>query len=155
MSVPRWEGRSRPGKPREHQKAVCPRGVPFETSKSRLVVHKDEPTGSRPFLPGGDRSADGSRLSKRCVTCVSSAVVLRKRPPELRTLESRSVELRTDVLRKVAFAYPPASPRNTLAGVFERMRRAARTEKFARISGRLAPLVRSSGPEVEVSDVKV
>lgn len=42
-------------------------------------------------------------------------------------------------MRKAEFAYPPRSPRDTLKGVFERMKRAARTEMFARMSERLAP----------------
>lgn len=78
-------------------------------------------------------------LSKRCVSCVPSVVALRKdelRKRELRPGPWRTFELRTGVLR-CGVAYPQ-SPKDTLAGVFERMRRAARTKKFACLSERLA-----------------
>jgi hypothetical protein len=42
-------------------------------------------------------------------------------------------------MRKNELAYPPASPRDTLRGVFEKMKRAARTKQFVRMAERLAP----------------
>lgn len=73
-------------------------------------------------------------MSERCVSCVSSAVALRKRIPEL-----RPVELRSSEVRSVAFVSPSASPKSTLAGVFERMKRAAQSKKSLRIAERFAP----------------
>lgn len=73
-------------------------------------------------------------MSERCVSCVSSAVALRKRIPEL-----RPVALRSSELSSVASVYPSASPRSTLAGVFERMKRAAQSKKSLRIAERFAP----------------
>ena len=71
-------------------------------------------------------------MRKRCVSCVSSSVELRKR-------ELRTEFLRTEVLSSVAFVYPQKSPKNTLKGVFERMQRTARAKKCLRMSERFAP----------------
>lgn len=90
-------------------------------------------------------------LSERCVSCVPSTVALRKR--ELRTGPLRTFELRTGVLR-CDLAYPPQSPKDTLAGVFERMKRAARTKKFACLSERLA-LPEAQAPEFKRSSRSV
>lgn len=55
-----------------------------------------------------------------------------------------STELRTPVLRNPVSAYPTASPKSTLAGVFENMKRAARSKKSQRIGERLATQVQSA-----------
>lgn len=86
-------------------------------------------------------------MSERCVSCVPSVVALRKSAPNLREVRTpvlRTSELRKGVMRKTEFAYPPASPRNTLRGVFEKIKRAARTKQFARMAERLAPQVHGS-----------
>jgi hypothetical protein len=75
----------------------------------------------------------------------------------LRTRVLRTCELRKGVPLSSAFlssalAYPPASsPKSTLAGVFDRMRRAARIEKLARITERLAPQFQRSASPAEVT----
>ena len=132
MSVPRREGVSRPSESAAQQRM----DVPGETAISARV---EQMTKASPRLGGFStevRSVLRNQLSERCVSSVPSAVALRKR--ELRISQLRTFELRTSVLRRVT-AYPPASPKDTLAGVFERMKRAARTKKFACISERLAP----------------
>lgn len=112
-----------------HQETGSRDTVPLETSRNRIVVRMEELQGSGQTLSTEVRSILRNHLSKRCVSCVPSAVALRKRSPELRTV----------ALRTVDFAYPSASPKSTLCGVFERMKRAARTKKFERMAERLAP----------------
>lgn len=110
--------------------------VPAGTASFPRVEQKLKASPPSGGFSTGVRSAIRNPLSERCVSSVPSAVALRKR--ELRISQLRTFELRTSVPRRVT-AYPPASPKDTLAGVFERMKRAARTKKFACISERLAP----------------
>ena len=127
VSVPRREGVSRPSESAAQQR----RDVPGETAISARV---EQMTKASPRLGGFStevRSVLRNQLSERCVSSVPS---LR----ELRTRQLRMCAWRTSVPSSVS-AYPPASPKSTLAGVFERMKRAARTKKFACISERLAP----------------
>lgn len=84
-----------------------------------------------------------SLLRARSTSCVSRTVLSRKR--ELRTSEWRKRVVRSGC------AYPPASPKDTLASVFERMRRAARAKKSQRITERLAPLLPRPGASYCVS----
>jgi hypothetical protein len=141
VSVPRREGVSSFVTPGSRFEVASP-GVSLETSNPGCVPHKFRPKGqsrtesrteSRSAvlkLSTGKPPAAGTPLSACCVPSVPSAVASRKRTPLLRIV----------ALRPVASAYPPASPKSTLARVFDRMKRAARTEKFARISERLVPL---------------
>ena len=157
MSVPRREGMlpfwNRP------ERLIWPlEDVSAETAKFRLVGEKEEHLGPASRLSTRLRSAVRNPSSERCVNCVSSAVALRKRIRELRTpslrtrvmrpVALRTRELRTGVPSSFALKYPPASsPKSTLAGVFERMQRAARAKRLARITERLAPQYqRSSSP---------
>lgn len=126
MSVPRWEGKSRSGESMLQQQ----RDVPPETATSPVSRQtRDELPRSVLEFSTSVRSVVRNPLSERCVSSVPSAVALRKR-------ELRTSEWRTGVPRVTA--YPPASPRDTLVGVFDRMKRAARTKKFVCISERLA-----------------
>jgi hypothetical protein len=161
VSVPRWEGmlpfRNQPGRlnwPLED--------VSAETAKFRFLEEKEGHPGPARRLSTRVRSGLRNRLSERCVNCVSSAVALRKRIPELRTpslptrvmrpVALRTRELRTGVPSSFALDYPPASsPRNTLAGVFERMKRTARSKRLARITERLAPQYQRSASPAEVT----
>lgn len=132
---------SKLGTPTEHQLRSLT-GVPTETADLPCVEQKEELHGSLGEPSTGVHSVVRNQFSKRCVNCVSSAVALRKRSPELRISEWR-----TGVLRSVAFAYPSAPPKSTLAGVFERMKRAARKKMSVRISERFAPqFQRSASP---------
>jgi hypothetical protein len=147
VSVPRREGMPRS----TESEAQQPRDVPVETAISRFVAHmREEHPRSDLELSTRVRSAVRTPSSERCVSCVPSAVALRKR--ELRTSELRKCEWRTGVPSSV-FAYPPASPKDTLAGVFERLKRAARTKLSSRISKRLAP--QSQRPEFQRSELQV
>ena len=161
VSVPRWEGmlpfRNQPGRlnwPLED--------VSAETAKFRFVAQKEGHPSPTRGLFTEVRSAPRNQLSERCVSCVSSAVALRKRIQELRTpslrtrvmrpVALRTRELRTGVPSSFALDYPPASsPKNTLAGVFERMKRAARSNRLARITERLAPQYQRSASPAEVT----
>jgi hypothetical protein len=134
VSVPRREEVARPCESVGQQPAV----VSAETASSSIVVQKTERLRSDVQISTGVRSGVRNPLSERCVNSVPSAVALRKR--ELRTSQLRICEWRTSVPRS-RFAYPPASPKDTLAGVFERMKRAARAKKFAYIAERLAPRI--------------
>ncbi len=145
VSVPRWEGMAKPSESVGQQ----PGDVPAETAISRFVVaKKEERPRSEIGFSTAVRSVLRNRLSERCVSCVSSAVALRKRIPVLRTNELRTCEWRKSVSRRVS-AYPPASPKDTLRGVFERMKRAARAKKSERISERLAHEFQRSASLVE------
>lgn len=145
VSVPRWEGMAKPSESVGQQ----PGDVPAETAISRFVVaKKEERPRSEIGFSTDVRSVLRNRLSERCVSCVSSAVALRKHIPVLRTDELRTCEWRRSLLRRVT-AYPPASPKDTLRGVFERIKRAARAKKSARISERLAHEFRHSASLVE------
>lgn len=131
-----------------------PMSLSKQLKRSKAVTRSSVPHSTR-TLSTEFRSAVWNRVSERCVSCVPSVVALRKRtrpayrptsclcdayPRVLRTPVMRPCELRKSVgvMRKTEFAYPPASPKSTLSGVFERMKRAARTQKFVRMSGRLA-----------------
>jgi hypothetical protein len=129
VSVPRREEVTRSGESVAQQAM----DVPVGTDRSPSVARRKEPPRSAVEFSTEVRSGVRNLLSERCVDSVPSAVALRKR-------ELRTSEWRTSVLRR-CFAYPPASPKDTLAGVFERMKRAARAKKFARISERLAPRI--------------
>jgi hypothetical protein len=149
LSVPRWKAKLRRESQRGDHEFWSPNNVSFETAGSSHDVQKDEFPGSYPTLSTVVRSALRNQVSERCVSCVPSVVALRKPAPslrmsdlrigEVRTPVMRTSELRKSVMRKTEFAYPPASPRNTLRGVFKKMKRAARTKQFARMSERLAP----------------
>jgi hypothetical protein len=161
VSVPRWEGmlpfRNQP------ERLNWPlEDVSAETAKFRFVAQKEELPGSTRGLSTAVRSAVRNPKSERCVNCVSSAGALRKRIQELRTpslrtrvmrLEAlRTRELRTGVPSSFALDYPPASsPKSTLAGVFERMQRAARAKRLARITERLAPQYQRSASPAEAA----
>jgi hypothetical protein len=132
VSVPRREGLSGPGETVAQHAA----GVPGETAIFRKFGEKDERLRSEFRFSTGVRSVAWNKSSERCVNCVSSAVALRKR-------ELRTSEWRTGVMRTCG-AFPTASPKDTLAGVFEHMRRAARMRKSLRISERLAPRFKRS-----------
>lgn len=148
--------------------------VPAETANSRNLAQKRSPTEALREFSTGLRSASRNPLSSPCVTDIPSSVALRKRAPELSSVLS-SVLLRTDelstaspksvlrtlvlrtpvpsarvlrtpVLRTEVSAYPTASPKSTLAGVFETMKRAARSRKSQRIGERLATQVQSAYP---------
>lgn len=148
VSVPRWEAMSRSGESWGQQPVEPATNVPPETASLPFAAQKSGCPRSESELSTEVRSVVRNPLSKRCVSCVSSAVASRKRIPEL-----WSREWRKSVSRSVG-AYPPASPKDTLAGVFERMKRAARAKKFACISERLAPrsryseFQRSASPEM-------
>lgn len=169
MSVPRREEMAKEGVSNwRHQRerlvvgaawTVSPGTAPFKVFEERIELQ-----GSFQKLSTSVRSASRNPSSRRCVNCVPSAVALRKRTPELRTevlrtpvlrslvlrTEKLPTQLRPSVPRSVASAYPPASsPKSTLAGVFERMKRAARAKKVSRISERLAPQFKSSAPQAE------
>lgn len=132
MSVPRQEGSARSCESAVQQAA----DVTTETASFPFVAQKKEHPRSEVELLTRVRSVVRNRLSERCVSCVPSVVALRLR--ELRTSQLRTCEWRTSVPSRV-IAYPPASPKDTLASVFERMKRAARAKKFACISERHAP----------------
>lgn len=127
MSVPRREGMARPSESEAQQRS----DVPAETAISPKSVEKKERSRSEFGFSTEVRSAVRNKSSERCVSCVSSAVALRKR--ELRTSEWRKSVVRT------CGTPPAASPKDTLARVFDRMKRAARAKKSMRISERLAP----------------
>jgi hypothetical protein len=139
--------------------------VPAETANSRNLAQKQSPTEALRKFSTGVRSASRNPLRSTGVNCIPSSVALRKRTPQLRTDELCSVELRTvelstamrkspvrtpvlrtPVLRTEVSAYPSASPKSTLAGVFENMKRAARSKKSQRIGERLATQVQSAYP---------
>lgn len=135
MSVPRRERTATSGESEMQQH----RAVPAGTAISRGVAENRQGPETREVEFSTEvRSALRNRLSERCVSCVSGAVALRKPSPTPRIDELRTSLLRTPQLRIVASVYPQASPKDTLKGVFERMKRAARTEKSRRLSGRLA-----------------
>lgn len=105
-------------------------GVPFETAEPPFTSEKranafalERRNRTAPAFSTIERPSPWNRMRKRCVSCVPSS----------------GVELRTAVPRRVALAYPRQSPKDTLKGVFERLKRTARTKKFARMSERLAP----------------
>lgn len=171
MSVPRW----REMLPIRNRSArQVSETVPAETANSRNLAQKQSPTEALREFSTGLRSASRNPLSSPCVTDIPSSVALRKRAPELSSVLS-SVLLRTDelstaspksVLRTLVLrtpvpsarvlrtpvlltevsAYPTASPKSTLAGVFETMKRAARSRKSQRIGERLATQVQSAYP---------
>lgn len=128
-------------------------GVSPETVEPRFLPQDGRRDGEDPAFSTDVRSVIRNTLRACCVSSVPSAVALRtpsKRCVELsaralRTSEWRKSEWRKSVLRN-AFEYPPASPKDTLAGVFERLKRAARRTKSLRISERLAP--RPAYPEL-------
>lgn len=145
MSVPRRERTATHGESEAQQR----RAVPAGTAISRGEADNRQGLETREVAFSTEvRSVLRNRSRERCVSCVPSAVALRKpaftlridelRTSPLRTPELRTPELRTRELRTVASVYPPASPKDTLKGVFEQMKRAARAEKFRRLSGRLA-----------------
>lgn len=177
MSVPRW----REMLPIRNRSArQVSETVPAETANSRNLAQKQSPTEALRKFSTGLRSASRNPLSSPCVTDIPSSVALRKRAPELSSVELSSVLLRTDELRSVELstaspksvlrtlvlrtpvpsarvlrtpvlrtevsAYPTASPKSTLAGVFETMKRAARSRKSQRIGERLATQVQSAYP---------
>lgn len=135
MSVPRREGKSKQCESDAQQRS----DVPAETAASHEEAQKKGSPKAEIRFSTGVRSADRNKLSRRCVSCVSSAVALRKR--EVRKRELRISEWRQDV---VLSAYPPASPKDTLARVFKQMQRAARLKKSQRIAERLAPKFKRS-----------
>lgn len=83
-------------------------------------------------------------LSTASPKSVLRTLVLRTPVPSTRVPSTRV--LRTPVLRTEVSAYPTASPKSTLAGVFETMKRAARSRKSQRIGERLATQVQSAYP---------
>lgn len=104
--------------------------VPAGTASNQAASQSEQVSNPRQFaLSTRLRSAPRNPSCERCVSCVPSAVALRKRAPSKRI----------DELRIVASAYPQASPKDTLKRVFDRMKRAAQTEKSRRLSERLAP----------------
>ena len=118
-----------------------PADVTAETASFPFVAQKKGHPRSEAELSTRVRSAVRNESSEGCVSCVTGVVALRKRElrtSQLRTCEWRTCEWRTSVPSRV-IAYPPASPKDTLASVFERMKRAARAKKFACISERHAP----------------
>lgn len=134
VSVPRWEGMLTSSESAAQQ----PANVPAETAISRFVAKMKGCPRSEFALSTEVRSAVRNPLSERCVSSVPSAVALRK----------RICEWRPSVMRS-GFAYPPASPKDTLAGVFEQMKRTARAKKSTRISERLAPQFQRSASTIE------
>jgi hypothetical protein len=127
--------------------------VSAETANSRNLAQKQSPTEALRKFSTEVRSASRNPLSSPGVNCIPSSVALRKRTPELSSVELRTVELsvamrksvlRTPVLRTSVSAYPTASPKSALAGVFENMKRAARSKKSQRIGERLATQVQSA-----------
>lgn len=118
-------------------------GVPFETARTQFVSHKAEsidPNRRKQTVQPFSTTIvpfSWNRLRKRCVSCVSSSVELRKRELSAEFLRTRV--LRPEALSSVAFVYPQKSPKSTLKGVFERMQRTARTKKCLRMSERFAP----------------
>lgn len=78
-------------------------------------------------------------LSTASPKSVLRTLVLRTPVPSTRVPSTR-------VLRTEVSAYPTASPKSTLAGVFETMKRAARSRKSQRIGERLATQVQSAYP---------
>lgn len=135
----------------EQQQRWPPTDVTSGTAEGRLVAEKEEHPRSGSEFSTVVRSGVRNPSSERCVSSVPSVVALRKRTRALRSDQLRTSEWRTLVLRKVEFAYPPASPKDTLVRVFEHMKRAARAKKSARISGRLAPKIpRSASRRVTV-----
>lgn len=133
VSVPRREGMATDCESRQQQ----PENVTIETAISSRLRHT---TNAGPYpvrvLSTGVRSAVRNRVSERCVISVPSAVALSKR--ELRTSQLSTCEWRKSVPSSVS-AYPPASPKDTLVRVFERMKRTARAKKSERITERFAP----------------
>lgn len=135
MSVPRRERTATHGESEAQQR----RAVPAGTAISRGEADNRQGLETREVAFSTEvRSVLRNRSRERCVSCVPSAVALRKPAFTLRIDELRTSPLRTRELRTVASVYPPASPKDTLKGVFEQMKRAARAEKFRRLSGRLA-----------------
>lgn len=137
--------------------------VSAETANSRNLAQKQSPAEALREFSTRVRSASRNPLRSPGVICIPSSVALRKRTQELRTpqlsgdelssVELRTVELstelrksvlRTPMLRNHVSAYPTASPKSTLAGVFENMKRAARSKKSQRIGERLATQVQSA-----------
>ena len=116
------------------------RGVPLETARPAFAMQKVDAlntTHRRKQTPLAFSTKDvpspWNRMRKRCVSCVPSSVV------EFSKRELSTEFLRTEVPRSVALAYPRKSPRDTLKGVFERMKRTARTKKSMRLAERFAP----------------
>jgi hypothetical protein len=132
VSVPRREGMATDCESRQQQ----PADVTMETAISSRLRHTTN-AGRSPVreLSTGVRSAVRNRVSERCVNSVPSAVALRK--CELRTSQLSTCEWRQSVPSRVT-ASPPASPKDMLASVFERMKRTARAKKFERITERFA-----------------
>ncbi len=165
MSVPRWEGMLPFGNHSERQ-VWPPSDVSAETAKPRRIAQKEEHPASPDARSAAElstsvRSALRNSLKWCCVNCVSSAVASRipslRNPDSLRNPSLRTSNLPADVsrtggLRIPEFAYPSASPKSALASVFKRIKRAARTEKFARMSERLAPQYQRSAFPFERAD---
>lgn len=112
-------------------------GVPSETAgpleasekKVRMLAFDRQEQTAKAFSTT-ERPSPWNRMRKRCVSCVPSSVS---------SVPSSGFELRTAVPRSVALAYPQKSPKDTLKSVFERLKRTARTKKFARMAERFAP----------------
>lgn len=110
---------------------------PLEMSETRareLAFDRQEQTAKA--FSTAERPSPWNRMHKRCVSCVPSSV---SSVPSISSVQSSGFELRTAVPRCVALAYPQKSPKDTLKGVFENLKRTARTKKFARMAERFAP----------------
>ena len=165
MSVPR-EGEMVPIRNRWLRQVSEP--VPAETANSRNLAQKQSPSEALREFSTGVRSASRNQLSSPGVICIPTSVALRDQ--ELSGVEFSSVALRTGglelrtgvsstaccesvmrtpvlripVLRIPVFAFPTTSPKSMLAGVFENMKRAARSKKSQRIGERLATQAQSA-----------
>jgi hypothetical protein len=135
VSVPRQEKTARVCESEMQQHRTVPAGI---ATSPVVAENRQGPAAREAEFSTDVRSVLRNTLRRRCVSCVSSAVALRKRAPELRIRQLRTPQLRTVALSAVASAYPQASPKDTLVRVFDRMKRAARADKFRRMSGRLA-----------------
>lgn len=143
VSVPRRKEATRPSESEVQQQRAVPAGI--ATSPEASDNRQDPARREAEFFPEV-RSVLRNTLRKRRVSSVPSAVALRKPAPVLRTRPLRTPELRTVASSTVVSAYPQSTPKDTLARVFHRMKRAARTEMFRRMSGRLASQSACSQP---------
>jgi hypothetical protein len=111
-----------------------------------------------PTVQSSPRQILGSSLSRSaCVTETgSSAPDFAGQPARSVSLRKRSVGSVTSVLALSSVSRPPVSaftpsPKSTLLGVFQKLRRAARANRLQRISERLASSGKARAPLFKAS----